>query len=49
MIMHTEATKFNAVRLLTERFGVKIEQTAAFGDDMADISMLRQCGVGVAM
>ena len=43
------ATKENAIRLLCGRCGVPLAEAVAFGDDWADLAMLRLCGLGVAM
>ena len=44
-----EATKGNALIKLAEHLNIPIEETAAFGDDFNDITMLEAAGVGVAM
>ncbi|MDR3120120.1 MAG: HAD family hydrolase [Clostridiales bacterium] len=49
LIMSREATKQNATRFLTEKYGVSLAEAAAFGDDLNDVEMLRACGVGVAV
>ena len=49
MIMNRRATKANGIRLLAARWGIELDEVAAFGDDYNDIEMLRACGVGVAM
>ncbi|MBQ8953043.1 MAG: HAD hydrolase family protein, partial [Clostridia bacterium] len=49
MIMNRQATKTSAIRLLAARWGIAMEEVAAFGDDYNDIDMLRACGVGVAV
>ncbi len=49
MIMHRQATKRQAVRLLAERHGFGMEEVIAFGDDYNDIDLLRGCGCGVAV
>ena len=43
------ADKGRALLALAERLGVRREQTAAFGDGLNDLSMIRAAGVGVAM
>lgn len=43
------ATKENAILHMCEACGITIEDIVAFGDDYADIGMLRLCGVGIAM
>ena len=43
------ATKENAILHLCEACGITTDDIIAFGDDFADIGMLRLCGIGVAM
>lgn len=43
------ATKENAILHLCEACGFTTEDIIAFGDDFADIGMLKLCGTGVAM
>ena len=43
------ATKENAVAFLEKHFGIPASQMISFGDDYADIGMLKATGVGVAM
>lgn len=43
------ATKGNALRWCGERLGFTLEETAAFGDSLNDLSMLEAAGCGVAM
>lgn len=42
-------TKENAILKITEACGFKADSIIAFGDDYADIGMLKLCGTGVAM
>ena len=44
-----EATKGIALGKLAEYLGVSVNDTMAFGDDLNDITMLREAGIGVAM
>ena len=44
-----EATKENAVKFAAAALSINLRDTAAFGDDVADIGMLKLCGTGVAM
>ncbi len=44
-----EAGKFPALLALCQRLGVKLEETAAFGDDINDLEMIEKCGLGVAV
>ena len=42
-------TKENAILRMGEGLGIGPEEIAAFGDDLADIGMLKLCGLGAAM
>ena len=44
-----EATKENAISVLCQELDISLEKITAFGDDLADIGMLKMCGIGVAM
>lgn len=44
-----DATKWPALRAVCEHMGISAGQVAAFGDDLIDLEMLRECGVGVAV
>ena len=41
--------KIEAIKALSEKSGISLEDTAAFGDDKNDIDMLKICGEGVAV
>ena len=43
------ANKGDAVRALAAHLGIPIEKTNSFGDGSNDLSMIRACGLGVAM
>ena len=43
-----EANKGNALQKLAEMLDIPIAQTAAFGDGLNDVSMLRTAGLGIA-
>jgi Cof subfamily protein (haloacid dehalogenase superfamily) len=43
------ASKWNAIRLLAEKWNIDPSEIAAFGDDNNDVEMLRNSGVGVAV
>lgn len=43
------ATKENAILHICKDCGITTDEIAAFGDDFADIGMLKLCGIGVAM
>ena len=44
-----EATKENAIVRLCDILKITADNIMAFGDDLADIGMLKMCGIGVAM
>ena len=43
------ATKGNAVRFLAKKWGLKLDEVLAIGDQNNDIDMIKVAGVGVAM
>lgn len=43
------ANKGAAVRALVKHLGLTMEQTVSFGDGSNDLSMIRDCGLGVSM
>jgi len=43
------ATKENAILHMCKTCGIGTDEIIAFGDDYADIGMLKLCGIGVAM
>ena len=43
------ATKENAILHMCKECGITTDEMVAFGDDYADIGMLKLCGIGVAM
>ena len=43
------ANKGHAIEQLAEYLGIDMSETAAFGDGLNDVSMIRDCGVGIAM
>ena len=49
MIIHEDATKIKGVLAALCALGVRPEEAAAFGDDLADIEMLKACGFGAAV
>lgn len=49
MMMNKQATKTNGIKLLTEHFGISMNEVIAFGDDYNDMDMLTACGYGVAV
>jgi Cof subfamily protein (haloacid dehalogenase superfamily) len=48
-IANKEATKGNAIKFLANKYGIKIEEVMAIGDQNNDIEMVETAGVGVAM
>ncbi|KAB8295405.1 HAD family hydrolase [Bifidobacterium avesanii] len=49
MLMNPLANKAHSLKLVCERLGVPAERTAAFGDDLIDIDMMKTAGLGVAV
>lgn len=49
MVIHSRATKLQGVLTALQALSVRPEDAAAFGDDLADIGMLKSCGFGVAV
>lgn len=43
------ATKEDAILHICKKCGITIDEIVAFGDDYADIGMLKLCGMGIAM
>ena len=44
-----DATKDNAIKALSSKLNIPLEQIVSFGDDFNDIGMLQVSGTGVAM
>ena len=44
-----DVDKLNGIEALCNQLNIDIENTIAFGDDYNDLSMLENCGIGVAM
>lgn len=49
IITSKEATKENAIKILTKYYNIKSDCVISFGDDTNDIGMLQASGIGVAM
>ncbi|WP_314685906.1 HAD hydrolase family protein [uncultured Bifidobacterium sp.] len=49
MLMHPRANKADSLRTVCSRLDVPEAATVAFGDDLIDIPMLRESGLGVAV
>jgi hydroxymethylpyrimidine pyrophosphatase-like HAD family hydrolase len=43
------AVKWNAVKAVAEHYCIYTGNIAAFGDDINDLEMIRNCGIGVAV
>lgn len=48
-ITNSEASRENAFKIVTEHYGVKPEETIAFGDSTSDIPFLKMSGLGIAL
>jgi Cof subfamily protein (haloacid dehalogenase superfamily) len=48
-IMNKHASKWNGIKELSKYYKITIEKVAAFGDDLNDLEMIQNCGIGVAM
>lgn len=44
-----EVDKWNAIKFLQEKLGIKIEETIAIGDNMNDKKMIEEAGLGIVM
>lgn len=44
-----DAVKWNAVKAVAAHYGFRSEEIVAFGDDVNDTDMIKNCGTGVAM
>lgn len=49
LIMNRNATKLNAIKTLSQHWGIYLTEMIAFGDDYNDIEIIMHCGIGVAM
>lgn len=49
VITQKDVNKFNGIRSICEKEGIRLENVIAFGDDYNDIEMLRYSGKGVAV
>jgi Cof subfamily protein (haloacid dehalogenase superfamily) len=48
-ILASTADKTHALRYLTTHLGVEMAQVVAIGDDINDVDMIRDCGLGIAV
>ncbi|KAB8289278.1 HAD family hydrolase [Bifidobacterium ramosum] len=49
MLMSPQANKEHALRIVCDRLDVPLARTVTFGDDVIDIAMMRESGLGVAV
>lgn len=49
MIMHRDASKMRALEHLTSYYGFRLDETAAFGDDVNDMDVIETVGWGIAV
>lgn len=49
MATEKSSTKINAIKFIAKYFDISLEEIVAFGDDYNDITMLQNCGIGVAV
>ncbi len=49
MIMNKNASKWNGIKELSDFFRIKIENIIAFGDDINDLEMIKNCGKGICV
>ena len=47
--VNREALKWNAVKAIADYYGISTDQFIAFGDDIIDLEMIKNCGIGVAV
>lgn len=48
-LTNRDAVKWNAIKIITERYAYDTGTLVAFGDDYNDVEMVQQCGTGVAV
>ncbi len=48
-IANKEATKGNAIKILAKKYGIKVDEVLAIGDQNNDIEMVETAGIGIAM
>jgi hydroxymethylpyrimidine pyrophosphatase-like HAD family hydrolase len=48
-IQNKKASKWNGVKKLSKHYKIRIEEIIAFGDDLNDLEMIQNCGIGIAM
>jgi len=48
-ILNKSASKGKAIRNISEKFGIELNEIIAFGDDYNDVEMIQECGTGVAV
>ncbi|MCL2833487.1 MAG: HAD family hydrolase [Treponema sp.] len=48
-ILNKNASKWEGIKTIAAYFGIDTNETVAFGDDLTDLEMLENCGIGVAV
>jgi 5-amino-6-(5-phospho-D-ribitylamino)uracil phosphatase len=48
-LLDHSASKLSAIRFLTQKLHITLEDVLVFGDDLNDMEMITHCGCGVAM
>jgi Cof subfamily protein (haloacid dehalogenase superfamily) len=48
-ILHKNASKWNGIKFLSKYYNINTDNIIAFGDDINDLSMIKNCGIGIAM
>ena len=48
-LFHKDAIKSKATNAIADYWGINPSQIVAFGDDLVDVELLQNCGIGVAM
>ena len=49
IIMNKFSTKWNGINFIRENYGIIEENVLSFGDDDADIEMIKNSGIGIAV
>jgi Cof subfamily protein (haloacid dehalogenase superfamily) len=49
MIMNKNASKWNGIKQLSDFFRIEVKNTIAFGDDINDLEMIKNCGKGICV
>ena len=49
MIMNKNASKWNGIKELSDFFKIEVKNIVAFGDDINDLEMIKNCGKGICV